>query len=101
MSSLLASFQSAGNALQQFEKAAGVSENNVVNASTPGYAAQYLRFQAQSFDPDQGLYGGVQAGPVESARDQYAESAVRRQTSQEGLYTQLASSLSGLQSAFD
>ena len=79
MSSLLSSLISSASALSVFERALVVSQNNVVNVSTPGYAAQRLALEAAEFDPNQGLIGGVRAGDVESARNLYAEQSVRRQ----------------------
>jgi flagellar hook-associated protein 1 FlgK len=99
MSNLLAALANGGNALRQFEKAVSLTQTDVVNASTPGYAAQQLRFEATP--PESGLYGGVQVAAIESTRDDFAESAVRRQTTQQGFFTQTAQTLASVESAFD
>ncbi|MCU1257715.1 MAG: flagellar hook-associated protein FlgK, partial [Bryobacterales bacterium] len=59
MSTLFASLSTSSSALAAFERALGVTQNNVSNASTPGYAQQNANFQALSFDPNGGPSGGV------------------------------------------
>ncbi len=100
MPNLMSTLISSATALSVFERALVVTENNVANASTPGYAVQRLALQAMDFEPELGLIGGVRAGDVESARDQYAELAVRRQLESLGLYDQKAASLASLESVF-
>ncbi|MGI8991242.1 MAG: flagellar hook-associated protein FlgK [Bryobacteraceae bacterium] len=101
MSSLFASLGSSSGALAAFERVLDVTQNNVSNASTPGYAAQRAVLQAQSFDPGQGLPGGVAAVEIASTRDQYAEQSVRGQVSSLGYAQQQTTSLTGIQSNFD
>ncbi|MDQ2900166.1 MAG: flagellar basal body protein, partial [Acidobacteriota bacterium] len=101
MSSLFASLGSSSGALAAFERVLDVTQNNVSNASTPGYAAQRATLQAQSFDPSQGLPGGVAAVEISSTRDQYAEQSVRGQVSSLGYAQQQTTSLTGLQGNFD
>jgi flagellar hook-associated protein 1 FlgK len=101
MSNLLTSLISSANALSVFERALVVSQNNVSNASTPGYAAQRLVLEAAEFDPAVGLIGGVRAGEVLTARDIYAEQAVRRQLESLGYHAQTAESLAAIESVFD
>jgi len=72
MGNMLTALLNTANALQAVEQALTVTENNVVNASTPGYAKQTATFEALPFDPTVGLPGGVAAGPVQSSRDAYA-----------------------------
>ncbi|HYP06937.1 MAG TPA: flagellar hook-associated protein FlgK [Bryobacteraceae bacterium] len=79
MSNLLASLRSSANALDAVVQATGVTQNNIANAGTAGYAKQRVSLQARPFDPDNGLAGGVQFGPLQSARDQYVERSVRTQ----------------------
>ena len=64
MSGLLSSLRSTAGALRVFERALTVTQNNVSNASTPGYAVQRLSLQAADFEPSLGLLGGVRAGEV-------------------------------------
>ena len=101
MSNLLASLTVSANALQAYSQVLQVAENNVANASTPGYAAQTQTLEAMSFDPALGDGGGVRAGVVESSRNEYAEQAVRDQTVLLGAASQNVSSLTGLQTTFD
>ena len=66
----------------------GVVQNNVANASTPGYVTQTLSLSADSFDPSGQLWGGVTASGTQSARDTYAEQAVWSANQQAGAATQ-------------
>ena len=79
MSNLMASMATAGNALDVYQQALTVVQNNITNSSTPGYATQSLNMVAQPLDVAGGLAGGVAAQGLESARDEYAEDEVRRQ----------------------
>jgi flagellar hook-associated protein 1 len=99
--SLFSAMSSASNALAAFESALTVTQNNVNNASTPGYVAQTQTFNALSFVPGTGANGGVEAGAVLSSRDQFAEQNVRSATAQLGNFEQQVQSLSTLQGQFD
>lgn len=101
MPNLLSSLISSGTALKAFDRVLEVTQNNVANASTPGYARQTQSLNAMPFSPDSGLVGGVEAGEVRSARSAYAEQAVRRQTVALGQAQQNVSSLTSLQALFD
>ena len=101
MSTLLNALQTAGNALDVFERQIGVVQNNVVNASTPGYAKQQLSIAALPLSAGKGLAGGIQANGIESARSQFAEASVRDALTQQGYATQRASTLGNIQSVFD
>ena len=68
MGNLLTSLLNSGNALQAFNRALNITENNVENSQTPGYARQTATFEALPFDPAINLPGGVQAGPAQSSR---------------------------------
>ncbi len=94
MSSLFASLTTAGGALDVLEQAIGVVQNNVSNASTPGYVTQTQNLTA-------GTTGGVVASGVDSSRNVYAEQSVWSANQQVGQSTQLAASLSSLQNYFD
>src|SRR5208337_37569 len=91
MSSLIASMATAGNALDVYQQALTVVQNNITNSSTPGYATQSLNMVAQPFDVASGLAGGVAAQGLESSRDEYAEEEVRRQLQSLGTYETQAS----------
>ncbi len=100
MGSLLSALQSAGNSLDVFEKAMGVVQNNVANASTAGYVTQTVNLSASAFQPGEDLYGGVEVEGVQSSRNQAAEQAVWSQNDQLGTATQQSASLNALQSVF-
>jgi flagellar hook-associated protein 1 FlgK len=87
--------------LSAYSQVLDVVQNNVSNASTPGYAAQTQELDAMAFDPSQGLSGGVTAGEVVSSRDEYAEQTVQQQTTLLGQAQQDVNSLTSLQSLFD
>uniref|UniRef100_Q01QL6 Flagellar hook-associated protein 1 n=1 Tax=Solibacter usitatus (strain Ellin6076) TaxID=234267 RepID=Q01QL6_SOLUE len=101
MSNLLASLVSSANTLQAYGRVLEATQNNVSNASTPGYAKQSIELYALPFDPQGGATGGVRAGTLQSARNEYAEQAVRNQTTGLGYQQQLADSLTVLQTNFD
>jgi flagellar hook-associated protein 1 FlgK len=101
MSNLLASLVSTAGSLEIYGRVLETAQNNVANASTPGYAKQSLELYALPFDPEGGVTGGVGAGKLVSARSEYAEQAVRQQTSGLGYQQQLVGSLTAVQSNFD
>lgn len=100
MGNLMASLLNSANALGVYEQALTVTENNVVNANTPGYAKQTATFVAQPFDLTVGLAGGVQAGPVQSSRDAFAEQAVRSQQTSVNFFQQKVADLTPVESYF-
>ena len=101
MSNLLASFTSAANTLNVLAQALQVTQNNVNNSQTPGYARQTMRLESQPLDVASGLAGGVLSGGLEDSRNVWAEEQVQSQTSVLGLYTAQAQSTSSLQASFD
>jgi flagellar hook-associated protein 1 FlgK len=101
MANLIGSLSAAANSLNVFQKALAVVQNNVSNASTPGFAAQSIDLRAQAFDVAGGLAGGVAAAGLKNSRDQYAEESVQRQAQLLGQYSASAQSTSALQNYFD
>lgn len=100
--SLFASLTSASNALSVFNNALTVTQNNVSNASTAGYVEQTPTFEANQFDGDGSTEaGGVSSGPLQSARNLFAEQSVRDSSSQLGYYQQQVQSLTPLSDQFD
>jgi flagellar hook-associated protein 1 len=97
MGSLTSSLITAGNAMDAMEQAMGVIQNNVVNASTPGYVTQTPTLNALPFNPSKNTWGGVEAGTVVSSRNQAAEESVWNQNTLLGAATQQSSSLSALE----
>ncbi len=100
MGNLLASLLNSANALDVYNQGLTTTENNILNANTPGYANQTQTFVALPFDPSVGLPGGVGAGPIQSSRDAYAEQAVQAQQSGLGASQQQASDLNNIQNLF-
>ena len=101
MSSLSTTLFNAANAMQVYERAFNVIENNITNANTPGYVTQDQSLVAQPFNPAEGISGGVTAGPMISARSQYLEQAVRNQQEALGSSQQTAADLGQLQPQFN
>jgi flagellar hook-associated protein 1 len=100
MANLLSLLNSTANTLSAYDQVLQVTQNNVANASTPGYASQSLQLVAEPFDPP-ALDGGVSAGAIQSSRDEYAEQTYRNQNTGLGQQQQLVNSLTSLQSIFD
>jgi flagellar hook-associated protein 1 FlgK len=100
MSTITGALHVAASTLNAYDQALVVTENNVANASTPGYAEQTQTFYAMPFDAANGSLGGVRAGEVVSARDQYAEQAVWQQNTALGQANQDVSGLTSLQNNF-
>jgi flagellar hook-associated protein 1 FlgK len=101
MSGLLTSLATAGGALRAYQQALDVAQNNIDNANTPGYASQSLNLAALPFDLTSGLAGGVAARGLLSARDEYADEAVRHQMQLLGKYQMQAQATSSLANEFD
>jgi len=101
MSNLLASLTSAARSMKSFESALAVVQNNVINASTPGYARQQVDLVALAFQPESNLPGGVEARSLISTRSDYSEQTVRRRTERYGRYEQIADGLSQVEPIFD
>src|SRR5579863_1084948 len=100
MGNLTTSLINAGNALQVYGSALDVTENNVTNANTPGYAKQTATLEARPFDLATGAPGGVRLGPTESSRNQFVEQSVRTQQAASGYDQQKVSDLSTAQNYF-
>jgi flagellar hook-associated protein 1 FlgK len=100
MGSLAASLINASGALDAYQGALEVTENNVTNASTPGYANQLVNLVAQPFDLANGDSGGVMLGTTQSSRSQLAEQSVRTQQSAYSYDQQQVSDLSTAQDYF-
>jgi flagellar hook-associated protein 1 FlgK len=100
MGNLLASLLNSANALDVYNQGLTTTENNILNANTPGYANQTQTLLALPFDPSVGLPGGVGAGPVQSSRNAAAERAVQQQQSGLGASQQQASDLNNIQNLF-
>jgi flagellar hook-associated protein 1 len=98
---LLAGLSVTASALNAYDQVLAVVQNNVANSSTPDYAQQSQGLVPIPFDVSDGSMGGVQAGEVTSAQDQYLDQAVRNQNVLLGQAQQNVNSLTALQSIFD
>ena len=101
MSGLFGALNNSVEALQAFETALGVSQNNVSNATTPGYARQIATLEAQGFDPANGIDGGVKAGATQSTQDEYVNQSVRNQLAAQGGFNAQSNALQSIQALFD
>src|SRR5262245_31655649 len=99
--SLLSSLLSTAGALRSYDQVLETTQNNVANASTPGYVKQRQLLASLPFDTERGSGGGVVAAGIQSSRDEYAERAVRRQTVLLGRDQQNVASFSSLETVFD
>ncbi|MGH9659112.1 MAG: FlgK family flagellar hook-associated protein, partial [Bryobacteraceae bacterium] len=99
--SLFSALTASAQSLLAFQQSLDVVQNNINNASTPGFARQRQPLLAKLFQPEQGVAGGVETGARQSLRNDFAEVSVRRQTSALGRSDQLATTLSGLEAHFD
>ena len=93
MSGINDALVNSGNSLGTLERSLSVIQQNVGNASTPGYARQDVVGAIDSLSDDA-------VTQTESSRDQFAEAAVRQQNSQFGYYDQLSSTLQAAQTNF-
>jgi len=101
MSGLFSALKTSAGALDTFERVLDVIQSNVANSSTPGYARQSLPLETLPMNSTGTLPGGVTAGEMQSARDQYAEQNVRQQFSAQGTLEQTSQSLSNLELNFN
>jgi flagellar hook-associated protein 1 FlgK len=101
MSNLLASLRTSGNSLAAFQEALGTIQNNIDNASTPGYAKQRVKLEAQPFDLGGGLTGGVAARGLDDSRNEFAEEEVRRQANTLGRFQAQSEAVSSIEKLFD
>ena len=101
MGSLFGALNSSLSAMEALQNALDVTQNNVSNATTPGYANQTATFVADPFNLSGGRDGGVSSGPTQSSDNRYADQAVQTQMSLEGGFNAQSTALSPIQSLFD
>jgi flagellar hook-associated protein 1 FlgK len=97
---LFSALNSASSALTAFEQSVDVTQNNVANANSPGYAEQTPVLVADQFQSNTGLSGGV-SETTQDTRNPLADAAVQQQLSLVGQFQQLQTSLQPLESVFD
>jgi flagellar hook-associated protein 1 FlgK len=101
MGGLFSSLNTSVEALRSLQSALAVTQNNVSNANTPGYARQIALLESQPFNLSAGLAGGVQFGGTQSTQNEYLNQAVRTQLSAQGYFTGESNPLASIQSMFD
>jgi flagellar hook-associated protein 1 FlgK len=101
MGNLFSALNSASQSLQAFEQAINVTQNNVTNANSPGYADQVPQLISQEFQSDTGVSSGGVQELTQDTRSAYADTAVQQQLSLQGMYQQLQTTLAPLQTVFD
>lgn len=101
MGNLFVSLRNAAGAMKVFERAVGVVQSNVANASTPGYAKQVQVLTALPMDLDRGLPGGVASGGTLSLRNAYAEASVRQRMSASGYADERRAQLEQIEPLYD
>lgn len=101
MGGLFAGLNVASGALEALQRSVDAVQNNVTNASTPGYARQSPVLESMPYQQGTGLWGGVMDTGVASARDAYAEQAVWRQSELLGNFSAQVPALQSIQSQFD
>jgi flagellar hook-associated protein 1 len=99
MSSLFSTLRSSTSALDAITEAISITQNNVMNAGSAGYARQTVNLQALRFNPATGYGGGVTNGSLQSARDVYVERTVRIQNGRAAAAETSVISLTKLESA--
>lgn len=101
MGTLFGALNNSLSAMEAYQNAMDIAQNNVSNASTPGYASQTATFLADPLNLSGGQDGGVSSGPTQSTDSRYADQAVQAQLSQQGNYTAQNTALSSIQNLFD
>lgn len=101
MSNLLTTLGATGNALNVYQQAINVVQNNITNANTPDYASQTINLEPLPFNLGGGLVGGVAAKGLISARDEFADTAVQQQLQALGRYEMQAQGTASLSNYFD
>lgn len=98
--SLFVTLRSVAETMRAYERGVTISQNNVANASTPGYARQVQSLQARPFDLRQGRMGGVESGLMVNTRSGFAERNVWRESSLTAEYSTRRDRLAGLETTF-
>jgi len=101
MGSLFSALDAAAQSIQAFERAINVTQNNVTNANSPGYANQVPQMISQDFQSSGGSTSGGVQEVTQDTRSVYADTAVQQQLSLQGMYQQLQTTLAPLQTVFD
>lgn len=101
MGSLFTTMSSTAGAMKALQRSLSVVENNIVNASTIGYARQEGNLIANPFDPNSSsLSGGISSGPIISSRDAFVEASVWKSQHRSGYANSLSSKLTEIERTF-
>lgn len=100
MGNFFSALNTAGQALDAFQRAIDVTQANVTNANSPGYAAQTPLLETVDYQSAPGVPGGV-TEQTQDSRNQFAEAMVQQQLTLQGEYQQLQTSLTPLENVFD
>src|SRR5271165_2697953 len=101
MGSLFSALNSTSQSLEAFQRAINVTQNNVTNANSPGYANQVPQLISQDFQSNTGINSGGVQEVTQDTRSAYADAAVQQQLSLQGMFQQLQTTLAPLQNVFD
>ena len=101
MGSLFTAMVSTAGAMKSLQRSLSVVQNNIVNASTVGYARQEGSLIANPFNPNStSTSGGVTFGPIASSRDAFVEAAVWKTQHRSGNADSLSTKLSEIERTF-
>ncbi|MFN8684547.1 MAG: flagellar hook-associated protein FlgK [Acidobacteriota bacterium] len=100
MGSLIGSLLSTSGAMRAFEKGLTTSQNNVVNVNTPGFVKQRAVFEAEPFQPENNIMGGVASRGLINYRDTYSERNVQRRSTLFSFDQERATRLQSIESVF-
>jgi flagellar hook-associated protein 1 FlgK len=100
MGNLFSALNSAASAIEAFQQSIDVTQNNVANANSPGYAKQVPVLQSVDY-PTANVFSGGVTEVTQDSRSQLADTAVRQQLSLLGQFQQLQTSLAPLQNVLD
>ena len=92
---------STAGAMRALQHSLSVVENNIVNASTVGYARQESSLVANPYNPNSNATsGGVASGPMASTRDPFVESAVWKTQHKAGFSDTLSAKMTEIERTF-
>ncbi|MBL8236027.1 MAG: flagellar hook-associated protein FlgK [Bryobacterales bacterium] len=101
MGSLFTSMVSTAGAMRALQRSLSVVQNNIVNASTVGYARQEGSLIASPFNPNSGsTSGGVRSGPTLTSRDAFVEASVWKMQHRSGFADNLSTKLTEIERTF-
>jgi len=101
MGSLFTTMVSTAGAMRSLQRSLSVVQNNIVNASTVGYARQEGSLIANPFNPNSNsTSGGVASGPISSSRDAFVEASVWKTQHRAGFANSLSTKLTEIERTF-